>query len=100
MIAGRHDVRAGCKRRAEHFFRDAEASGGVLSIYDDEIEVEVGAQTGKLFEDSGTACPANHIAEKEKSHLSCRKKKSRAKARLEWIFLSISPLRRDASRFP
>ncbi len=75
MVAGGDDVGAGVERLAKDFFGDAEAAGGVLAVDDDEIELEVGNQAGKLFPHRRAAGRADHVAQKEKSHACFQPKK-------------------------
>ena len=68
VISGGHDIGARRQRLAKDVLGNAEAACGILAIDDDEIELEIGDEAGKLFPHRGSAGAANHVAEKEKSH--------------------------------
>ena len=70
MIAERDGIGAGVEEFLIDRLGDAETTGGILAIDDDEVESPVPDHTGQIFRDRGAACPADHVANEENAQSS------------------------------
>lgn len=68
MVAGRDNIGAGIDGLEIDIFGDAEAAGGVFTVDDHKIELQIGNQPRQSFPDSSASGLANHISEKKKPH--------------------------------
>ena len=70
VVAQRHDVGAGRKQLVRELRRDSGAVGDVLAVDDAEVDAELFAQRAEPLLDSAPPGRAEHVGEKEKSHLA------------------------------
>lgn len=68
MVAGRHDIGTGVDGFEKDILGNTETPGGVFTVDDDEIELQIGNQPRQPVPDSRAPGLANHIPEKKKSH--------------------------------
>ena len=70
VISGGHHVCARIDRLFEDILGDTEPAGGIFAIDDHEVELEILDQPRKLVEDRIAARATDHVAQKQKSHVS------------------------------
>ncbi len=70
MVAGGDHVGPGIDRLQENVFRDAETAGGILTIDDDEVELQIGDQTRQTVPDGHAPGFAHHVT--QKTEAACR----------------------------
>ena len=67
MIAERHAIGAMREQFVADRFRDAEATGGVLAVDDDEIGAQARPQVRQMPLDRGAAGTADDVADEKES---------------------------------
>ena len=68
MVARRHHIGAGIDGLEVDILGDAETAGGIFTVDDDEIELQIGNQSRQPVPDRRASGLAHHVSEKKKSH--------------------------------
>ncbi len=68
VVAGGNAIGAGLEEIVKYFFGNAQATGGVFAVDDDEIEAMARNQAGQVVGHGLAACAADDVAEKQDLH--------------------------------